>query len=317
MHFAFSAEQLEIRDAVAGALQTECPAGVVRAAWQERPTKLWPLLAELGVLAMGVPEDLDGLGLGMVDQVLLLEEAGKCALPEPLLEAVVAIPALVEAGEHELVRRLAAGDAVVSVVREGAYALDADRADLVLVVGDKVWAIQEPQLTRQNALDGSRRIFSVDGERRELDVAPGPLLDRAAVAAAAQLLGLARCVIDMATEYAKARRQFGKPIGAFQAVQHHLADALLGLEFAVPLVHRAAWSLDSGDPDASLHASMAKIAASDAATLACRKALQVHGAIGYTLECDLHLYMKRAWALVAAWGDPAEHRDKAAAVALA
>jgi hypothetical protein len=100
------------------------------------------------------------------------------------------------------------------------------------------------------------------------------------------------------------------PIGSFQAVKHHLADARIALEFARPLVYRAAWSLTRGDADASTHVSMAKSTASDAAVLAARRALQCHGAIGYSYEYDLHLFMKRTWALAAAWGDAAWHRDR-------
>jgi alkylation response protein AidB-like acyl-CoA dehydrogenase len=114
----------------------------------------------------------------------------------------------------------------------------------------------------------------------------------------------------MAAQYAKDRSQFGKPIGSFQAVKHHLADALVRVEFARPMVYRAAWSLSVGERDAGLHASMAKAMASDAATLAARTALQVHGAIGYTWEHDLQLWMKRAWALAASWGDAATHRAR-------
>jgi len=117
-------------------------------------------------------------------------------------------------------------------------------------------------------------------------------------------------LLSMAAQYAKDRSQFGKPIGSFQAVKHHLADALVRVEFARPVVYRAAWSLQHGDPDASMHASMAKAMASEAATLAARTALQVHGAIGYTWEHDLQLWMKRAWSLAAAWGDAATHRAR-------
>ena len=105
--------------------------------------------------------------------------------------------------------------------------------------------------------------------------------------------------------------EFGKPIGSYQAVQHHLVDALLKLKFAAPVVYRAAHSVATDDPQRALHVSMAKIYASEAAALACRKSLQVHGAIGYTFEYDLHLWMKRVWALSAAWGSPAWHRDRA------
>ena len=134
------------------------------------------------------------------------------------------------------------------------------------------------------------------------------LADRAAAASAALLIGLADRMVSMAAAYAKDRHQFGKPIGSFQAVKHHLANARVSLEFARPATYRAAWSLATAQPSLSHDASMAKAMASDAADLAARVALQVHGAIGYTWECDLHFFMKRAWALSRAWGDAATHR---------
>ena len=106
----------------------------------------------------------------------------------------------------------------------------------------------------------------------------------------------------MAATYAKERHQFGRPIGSFQAVKHLLADARVALEFARPATYRAAWSLATAQPTLSHDASMAKAMASDAADLAARVALQVHGAIGYTWECDLHFFLKRTWALVAGLG---------------
>ena len=133
------------------------------------------------------------------------------------------------------------------------------------------------------------------------------MLDRAALAAGAQLCGIAQQLLDMAVGYARQRHQFGQPIGAFQAVKHQLADVALKLEFARPVVYRAAYSMDP------THVSMAKACASEAALLAARVALQVHGAIGYTWEHDLHLWLKRVWALGPAWGDAAWHRARVAA----
>src|SRR5450756_1228765 len=117
-------------------------------------------------------------------------------------------------------------------------------------------------------------------------------------------------MISIAAAYAKERNQFGKPIGSFQTVKHLLAGAQVRLEFARPVVYGAAWALDNGTPDASRAASVAKAYASDAATEAARVSLQVHGAIGYTWECDLHLYLKRAWALAESWGSSADHRSR-------
>ena len=137
----------------------------------------------------------------------------------------------------------------------------------------------------------------------------GLMADRGAAGSAAFLIGLADRMITLAADYAKERHQFGKPIGSFQAVKHLLADARVKLEFARPATYRAAWSLATAQPTVSHDASMAKALASDAADLAARVALQVHGAIGYTWECDLHFFMKRTWALSRAWGDAATHRQ--------
>jgi alkylation response protein AidB-like acyl-CoA dehydrogenase len=137
----------------------------------------------------------------------------------------------------------------------------------------------------------------------------GLIADRGAAGSAAYLIGLADRMITLAADYAKERTQFGQPIGSFQAVKHLLADARVKLEFARPATYRAAWSLATAQPTVSHDASMAKAMASDAATLAARVALQVHGAIGYTWECDLHFFMKRAWALAGSWGDAATQRQ--------
>jgi alkylation response protein AidB-like acyl-CoA dehydrogenase len=171
------------------------------------------------------------------------------------------------------------------------------------------------------SVDGLRRLTTVAWDATGATPLGGPdalavARARGAYATAAQLCGVAAALIDVTVEYAKERRQFGVPIGSFQAVKHHLANAMLKLEYARPVVYRAAYSLSIGDPQRVLHASMAKAYASDAARLAARVALQVHGAIGYTAEHDLQLWMKRAWALSTAWGDAAAHRAVVAAAVL-
>jgi alkylation response protein AidB-like acyl-CoA dehydrogenase len=119
-------------------------------------------------------------------------------------------------------------------------------------------------------------------------------------------------MLDMTVVHVTQREQFGVPIGSFQAVKHHLADAVMQLRFARPAVHRAAWSIANGESTRDRDVSMAKAMASDAAALVARKALQCHGAIGYTVEYDLHLYLKRTWALASAWGSAAWHRARVA-----
>jgi alkylation response protein AidB-like acyl-CoA dehydrogenase len=145
-----------------------------------------------------------------------------------------------------------------------------------------------------------------------LDADVGLARDRGALGTAAFLCGLAQRMLDMTVTHVTEREQFGVPIGSFQAVKHHLADALMQLHFARPAVHRAAWSIAEGEPTRSRDVSMAKAMASDAAALVGRKALQCHGAIGYTVEYDLHLYLKRTWALTSSWGTAAWHRARVA-----
>jgi alkylation response protein AidB-like acyl-CoA dehydrogenase len=137
----------------------------------------------------------------------------------------------------------------------------------------------------------------------------GVMADRGAAGSAALLNGLADRMITLASDHAKERHQFGQPIGSFQAVKHLLANARIKLEFARPVAYRAAWALATAQPTVSHDASMAKAMASEAAELAARVALQVHGAIGYTWECDLHFFLKRTWALSKAWGDATTHRQ--------
>jgi alkylation response protein AidB-like acyl-CoA dehydrogenase len=341
VQFAFDEEQLEFRAQLRAFAEKRCTPSDLREAWASplgwsRPR--WTALADMGVVGMTVPEEDGGLGRGLVDMVLLLEEAGRAGLPEPLVETVaVGVPVLVEApgpqGEvlrARWLRSIAEGAATMAVGTSTMPAVPgAVGADLLLLERDgELHAVPAAAvaLTPRPVLDGSRRLAEVDWEPSpatlvvsgfEAEGVLATLADRAAMSTGAVLVGVADRLIAMAASYAKERSQFGVPIGSFQAVKHHLADALVRVEFARPVVYRAAWSLSVGDGDASLHASMAKAMASEAATLAARTALQVHGAIGYTWEHDLQLWMKRAWALAAAWGDAAAHRARVLEILLA
>ena len=336
MRFAFDTHQLEFRDQLRALDEKRCTPADVRAAW-ESPTgwsrRRWGELGELGVLGVTVPVGHGGLGLGYVDLVLLLEEAGRANLPEPLVDTMaVAVPLLARLpGERaeELAARwlpaVAAGKAALAAAEPGNAPRVRAGVDLALVVaGGVLYAVEQPG----GGDGGSGAERSIDGARRFVDlssvlvpagvVAEGDAAapawraaaDRGAWATAAVLVGVAERLVSMATEHAKARVQFGVAIGSFEAVKHHLANAAVKVEFARPLVYRAAWSLDEAEPDASAHVAMAKSASSDAAQLAASVALQVHGAIGYTWEHDLHLWMKRAWSLAGAWGDAGWHRAR-------
>jgi len=337
MDFTFNEDQLLFQSTLRDFLANECTPEGIRAAWDQassHSSALWSQLAELGVPGLLVPDAHDGMGMSEVDSVLLFEEAGRAALPEPVVAtAAVAAPLLVELGESELasrwLSRIASGDAIVAVGHEVSPLVpDADVAQLLLLQrGDEVHAVEpgDARILEQPANDPSRRLFKVDFEPSDATRLAGgergralwaAALDRGALACAAQLLGVADSLLRLASEYARQRVQFGKPIGSFQAVKHMLADCKVKIEYARPVVHRAAHSVARGVADRGLHVSMAKVAAADAALASGRQALQVHGAIGYTWEQDLHIWMRRAWSLEQAWGRNDFHRSRVEAAIL-
>jgi alkylation response protein AidB-like acyl-CoA dehydrogenase len=308
MRFAFSDEQLAFRDAARDVLEQHSSPAALRAAWASpggRTAGAWTALYEMGVLAALVPEADGGLGLTDVDVVLVLEESGRFALAEPLMETMLIGAPLLAVRDTE---------SASVTIPEAPFAPWADTAAAIVdlaVDGARIVPGNECALVPYESVDGARRLSDVSFSDRPPTLGLDAVIvsfRRGVLGTAAQLCGLADRMISLTVEYVKERRQFGVPVGSFQAVKHHLADARTQLEFARPLTYRAAASIAGNDPDASLHVSMAKAYASDAATLAARVALQCHGAIGYTTECDLHLYMKRAWALAAAWGDADWHR---------
>jgi len=331
MRFSFTDDQKMLRDTVREVLQRECAPDVVRAAWEGRlegALSVWATLAETGVIGMMASEEAGGMGMTELDLVLPLEEAGYAALPGPLVDtAAVGIPILEAAGTDEQKDRwlgpAVSGEARIVVSFEDQHIVPhAASADLLIAeragVGFCV-PIAEASVSVERSVDRARELGRITFEagakfRMREDVDPreqfGIGRERAALGAAAQLLGLSRRMLDMAVQYAKDREQFGKPIGAQQAVKHRLANALIEQEFARPLVYRAGWSMTTSALDADVAVSLAKIYAGEAAKFVAKEALQVHGAIGYTIEYDLHMWMKRAWALAAAHGDAAYHRER-------
>ncbi|MEO5874213.1 MAG: acyl-CoA dehydrogenase family protein [Streptosporangiaceae bacterium] len=305
MRFAFTEDQRLLAGTVAESLAKACPPALVRAARTDpavRTGEAWSALAELGFLGAQM-EDFT-----LLDTVLAWQEIGRACVPGPLVETAVVAPLLLPFDSPWL-PKIAEGRAVVSVkCAENPYLLDADLADLLLLPE----LAEDVALTEHKSVDATRRLFSA-----EWATAPaGAAADHAAVAVAAQLLGLSRWLIGTSVAYAGQRKQFGKVIGSFQALKHQLANVAIKVEFATPVVHRAAYSLTHGLPTASRDASAAKVAAGGAAGLAARTALQVHGGIGYTDELDLFLWLSRVWALRAAWGDERWHRARLRAALL-
>lgn len=334
MEFGFSEDQALLQQTVHDFLAAECTAENVRGLWDTdtgRSPALWGKLAEIGLPALLVPEEHDGLGLDERDMVGVLEETGRFALAEPLVAtAAVAVPtllALAEQGQAALAAswlpRIAAGEAIVAVGIPGSPVVaDAHVADLLLLPHeDALHAVDPGTTTRvaQRANDQSQRLFSVawtpDDATRVASNDLGlhlqaEMLDRGALASAAQLLGVTDQLIQMGALYATQRKQFGVAIGTFQAVKHRLSNAKVDLEYARSVVHRAAHSVATAGPNRTADVSMAKSFIGEAARFAAGESLQVHGAIGYTYEQDLHVWMKRAWSLDLAFGSGAWHRAR-------
>jgi len=331
MDFTFSDDQILFQDTVRDFLVNEITPERIRASWDSesgRDDGLWRQLAELGLTGLAVPEEFGGLGMSELDFVLLAQECGYVALPEPLVNsALVAAPVLAALGGElaaQWLPRLAAGEArVIAGMERNLVVEDAHVADLLLLArGDAVYALTQGQfsLEHNESVDPSRRLFSVAIHDGIQPVATGEagaglaaaMLDRGALGAAAQALGLARRMIDISVAYTAERQQFGKPIGSFQAVKHHMADIAVRLEYAKAPVYRAACAVSAGRGDIALAVSHAKLAACEAANLAAKNSIQVHGAMGYTWEVDLHIFMKKAWALANTWGDAGFHKQRVA-----
>ena len=331
MRVAFTDDQKMLRDTVREMLQRECAPDVVRAAWEGDcggVDEVWKTLADTGVIGMMASEEAGGMAMTELDLLLPLEESGYAALPGPLVDTVaVGIPLLEAAGtpaqcERWLARAVSGEAKIVVAFEDQSIVPHAGAADLLIAerggVGFCV-PMDEVALANEVSVDRTRQLRRVQFEtsaayRMRDDVDLSALLavakERAALATAAELVGLSRRMLDMTVQYAKDREQFGKPIGAQQAVKHRLANALIEQELARPLVYRAGWTMATGAEDLEVSVSLAKIYAGEAAKFVAKQSLQVHGAIGYTIECDLHMWMKRAWALAAAHGDAARHRER-------
>ncbi|MFJ3923649.1 acyl-CoA dehydrogenase family protein [Streptomyces sp. NPDC090022] len=306
MRFLLTDEQSDLARTLAALLAAADVPSVVRAwsAGEHGPGRaLWARLAECGLFALAVPEEHEGLGPLPVELAVAFVELGRYGVPGPLVETVAAAALL--PGKH--LPALAAGECLATLTLPGAgpYALDADAATVVLTLSADGGLYASP---------GHRPVrLSVDPARRLAEPLPGgdllaagvpaePALAWARLLTAAQALGVGEALLERTVAYVKQRTQFGTPIGAFQAVKHRLADTLLALEFARPLVLGAALTRAAGDVAA------AKLAAGEAAYRAARTALQLHGAVGYTQELDLSLWLRKARPLRDAWGTPAHLR---------
>jgi len=312
MRFALATEQHDFAASIDAAMAAADVPGAVRA-WAAGDTtpgrKVWQRLAELGVTALAVPEEFDGLGAHPIDLVVACERLGRWCVPGPVAESIAVAPVLLAGDDRSA--RIAAGDLIATVAMPPAVprAVDADFAGLVLLAD--AGAGSDALVGEQcRSVDPSRRLYetSAVGPPRAADVARAH--EFGVLATAAQLIGAGQAMLDASVEYAKQRTQFGRVIGGYQAIKHKLADVHIAVDLARPLLFGAALSLAEDSVDTARDISAAKAAASDAALLAARTALQTHGAIGYTAEHDLSQWLLRVQALRCAWGDPASHRRR-------
>ncbi|MFP5218938.1 MAG: acyl-CoA dehydrogenase family protein [Actinomycetes bacterium] len=360
MHFALDDDQKALQDAVRSYLRDRFDLEKVREVYDDPqgdgdPAELWKAVSEQGWLAVLVPEEHDGVGLGLIAAAVIARALGAGTVPGPWLGTVLAGEAVRLAGsdaqKQDWLPRLAAGEVkgAVALVKPGsspepryAPATSSDgrlsgqlqiveyagQADVLVVAASSQEGaglyLVDPKgegvsLTRRSALDRTTRTYTVD-----LDGAPGTrlenssddalqeLLDRAAVLAANDLVGIARKALSDTVQYDKDRVQFGRPVGSFQAIKHNLADLHVAVTMAEHASLYAAYAVDTGADDARLAVSIAKAKAGDTARRAVSDMIQYHGGIGFTWEHHAHFYFKRAKRLEYAFGDAAQHRERIA-----
>ncbi len=311
---------------------------------------LWGKLADQGYTGIIFPEKYGGVALGKVELILLMEEAGRALLPGPFFSTVALAGSVIDAvasaeQKEKYIAPICAGDArsTVAILEAGAswlpedvklsatsgeltgeklFVTDAAVADFIVVVARNGIFVVEAKasgmrITPMSGMDLTRKLYTIafDGTPAEKIGDTGTLskgFDIATAALVAEMVGGMQRVLDITLEYAKMRKQFGKPIGMFQAVQHHCANMYLETESSRSAAYYAAWTLEENAPDASVAVSIAKMYASDAAREVGNRGIQVHGGMGFTWENDVHLYYRRAKASETAFGDSTFHRERIA-----
>jgi alkylation response protein AidB-like acyl-CoA dehydrogenase len=291
--------------------------------------ELWRELSELGWPGIAVAEDSGGQGLGRIELSILCEELGRAVAPVPFLPTVLAATLIEHAGSPEQRERwlggLAAGETTgalgVAVDGTAELVIGAPEAQVIVLIEEdrtaRVLAAEEAEVTPIASIDPTRstaRVSAGDdaGEPLSGDVPGG--IDRALVAISSELVGVCDRALEMTIAFVKERKQFGVPVGAYQAVSHRCAQMLLETEKARATASFAAWTADSDPERLPEAAAMAKAAASDAAREVTASAIQAHGGIGFTWEADVHWLYKRAQLDAALLGGAKAHRAELAAI---
>jgi alkylation response protein AidB-like acyl-CoA dehydrogenase len=353
MQFGLSDSQQILIDSARKFFAAECPMAQVRRLMETDTAydaALWTKMAEQGFTGIIFPEEYDGAGLGKVELILLMEEAGRALLPGPFFSTVVLAGAVLNAtgtaaqkkkylapicrgesrstvaileasadwdparaqvtatdgkltGEKLFVTDAAVADSIIVVARNGVFIVDADAPGI--------------GIAPMSGMDFTRKLYAVSFDKtpaEKLTDSQGlpKAIDIATAALTAEMVGGMQRTLDITVEYAKTRKQFGKPIGIFQAVQHQCADMYLETESSRSAAYYAAWTLEENAPDAVVAVSIAKMYASDASRTVGNRGIQVHGGMGFTWENDLHLFYRRAKASETMFGDSTFHRERIA-----
>jgi alkylation response protein AidB-like acyl-CoA dehydrogenase len=329
MDFALSEEQELLQETVRSFVEKECPAALARQIFdgdRAPVAKLWRGLAEIGVAGLAVPEELGGAALALLDLALVSEELGRGVVPVPFLGHALATLALAQGGsaaqQERWLPRLAAGEALATVAlgdlapnAAGADLLVAARGDgsLALVEAGAAGVVIEPVASNDRGRPVSR-VSIPNGIGETLPNADsGRLRDAALVLLAADAFGAAHRLIRMTVDYCRTRQQFGQPIAQFQALKHQLANMAVEVDPARGLWWYAAHAFDHESRErAARAAALAKSHVTDRAMQAARDAVECHGGVGFTWECDVQLWFKRILFDRQWLGTPEEHRERIA-----
>jgi alkylation response protein AidB-like acyl-CoA dehydrogenase len=329
MRFDLNDEQREIKASIHDlcADRYSLPEAQRTADGSDTIDKLWQALTESGWSGIAVAQEYGGQGLGLLELALVVEELAYCLAPGTFLGNAASGLLLAAAGSVEQRRLSLPG--IASGTRPVAFGvLDHDGGALLIDIGGAEQAVLagvDRALFTQFRSDQLERIAGVDLTRRmhRLEEASGETLDgglalgidQVEVVIAAELVGVAQHALDMAVAHAGQRHQFGRLIGAYQAVSHRCADMLIAVESARSAVLSAGWTADHAPQDLAFAASVAKVAAAQAASHATAAALQIHGGMGFTWEHPIHLFFRRAIVSSRLLGSVDVHLDRAAALA--
>ncbi len=313
MDFSFTEDQLLLRATVRSILDDHCSPAIVRAHIDNRTvaSEVWSRLSDFAAVGDG----------DCTDVCIVIDEIGYASAPGPFTATMLALP-LLRMLNHPSADAVGSGFETASVAIGTHLIPDADLANYIVIVSEgmaTVISAVDAELVEVRSVDHTRRWFRLATPPNAASHRVDENLmmawhDRSYAIAAAELVGTARRMFDMSLQYAKDREQFGQPIGAFQAIQHKLADMALAAERSVAAVQYASMTIDAQHPERSRACHSAKSAANECAQRILKDSIQIHGGVGFTWEHDLQMYLRRATMGVTQFGTTSWHLDRIAEV---